>query len=362
MTATATKERAESSRVLSYAGALLETMDAGLADHPNAFIMGQGVDDFKGIFGSTTDLARKYGAERVFDVPLMEEGMTGAAIGAALVGDYPITTHIRADFSFLAMNQILNLAAKYRYMFGGTMSCPMLIRLVVGRSWGQGGQHSQSPQATFAHYPGLTVVMPATSQAIVDMYPQIIGRHPGPVISIEHRLLYNLDFSVTASAPRIPLSSYIARPGKDVTVVATSVMVVEALRAAQYVHDKSGVEAEIIDLNSISHPDWDMVAESVRKTGKLVIADTSWLAYGVAAEVCRQLVMRDPGMLKSVPSMLGMAPAPCPTAKSLEDLYYPSQHETVDAILTQARGANHGVELPTERSMTEGYKRFRGPF
>ncbi len=362
MTATATKDRAASSRVLSYAGALLETMDAGLADHPNAFIMGQGVDDFKGIFGSTTDLAQKYGAERVFDVPLMEEGMTGAAIGAALVGDYPITTHIRADFSFLAMNQILNLAAKYRYMFGGTMSCPMLIRLVVGRSWGQGGQHSQSPQATFAHYPGLTVVMPATSQAIVDMYPQIIGRHPGPVISIEHRLLYNLDFSVTASAPRIPLSSYIARPGKDVTVVATSVMVVEALRAAQYVHDKTGIEAEIIDLNSISHPDWDMVAESVRKTGKLVIADTSWLAYGVAAEVCRQLVMRDPGLLKAVPAMLGMAPAPCPTAKSLEDLYYPSQHETVDAILTQARGAKHGVELPTERSMTEGYKRFRGPF
>lgn len=362
MTATATKERASGTRVLSYAAALLETMDAGLADHPNAFIMGQGVDDFKGIFGSTTDLARKYGAQRVFDVPLMEEGMTGVAIGAALVGDYPITTHIRADFSFLAMNQILNLAAKYRYMFGGTMSCPMLIRLVVGRSWGQGGQHSQSPQATFAHYPGLTVVMPATSQAILDMYPQIIGRHPGPVISIEHRLLYNLDFSVTASAPRIPLSSYVARPGKDVTVVATSVMVVEALRAAQYVHDKSGVEAEIIDLNSISHPDWDLVAGSVRKTGKLVIADTSWLAYGVAAEVCRQLVMRDPGLLKSVPSMLGMAPAPCPTAKSLEDLYYPSQHETVDAILTQARGAGHGIELPTERSMTEGYKRFRGPF
>lgn len=362
MTVTATKEGASGTRVLSYAGALLETMDAGLADHPNAFIMGQGVDDFKGIFGSTTDLAQKYGAERVFDVPLMEEGMTGAAIGAALVGDYPITTHIRADFSFLAMNQILNLAAKYRYMFGGTMSCPMLIRLVVGRSWGQGGQHSQSPQATFAHYPGLTVVMPATSQAIVDMYPQIIGRHPGPVISIEHRLLYNLDFSVTASAPRILLSSYIARPGKDVTVVATSVMVVEALRAAQYVHDKTGIEAEIIDLNSISHPDWDMVADSVRKTGKLVIADTSWLAYGVAAEVCRQLVMRDPGLLKAVPAMLGMAPAPCPTAKSLEDLYYPSQHETVDAILTQARGPKHGVELPTERSMTEGYKRFRGPF
>jgi pyruvate/2-oxoglutarate/acetoin dehydrogenase E1 component len=362
MEAAATRTKVTDERVLSYAGALLETMDGALASHANAFIMGQGVDDFKGIFGSTTGLVAKYGAVRVFDTPLMEEGMTGVAIGAALVGDYPITTHIRADFSFLAMNQIINLAAKYRYMFGGIMSCPMLIRIVVGRSWGQGAQHSQSPQATFAHYPGLTVVMPSTSQAILDMYPQIINKHPGPVISIEHRLLYNLDFSVSTSASRVPLTSYVARTGKDVTVVATSVMVVEALRAAQYVAQKVGIHAEIIDLNSISHPDWDLVAASVRKTGKLVIADTSWLEYGVAAEVCRQLMMRDPGMLRQPPSMLGMAPAPCPTAKSLEDIYYPSQHETVDAILTQVKGAQHGVDLPTERSMTEGFKRFRGPF
>jgi len=362
MNATAKKQPAAATRVLSYAGALLETMDAGLAAHPNAFIMGQGVDDFKGIFGSTTGLAEKYGAARVFDVPLMEEGMTGIAIGAALVGDYPITTHIRADFAFLAMNQIINLASKYSYMFGGIMRCPMLIRIVVGRSWGQGAQHSQSAQSTFAHYPGLTVVMPSTSQAILDMYPQIIARHPGPVISIEHRLLYNLDFSVSNAGQQIPLTSYVARPGRDVTVVATSVMVVEALRAAQYAHDKGGVDAEIIDLNSISHPDWDLVAASVRKTGRLVIADTSWLEYGVAAEVCRQLMLRDPGLLKAPPTMLGMAPAPCPTAKSLEDLYYPSQHETVDAILTQAKGPKHGIELPSEKSMTEGYKKFRGPF
>jgi pyruvate dehydrogenase E1 component beta subunit len=362
MNATAKKQQRAATRIVSYAGALLETMDAALAEHPNVFIMGQGVDDFKGIFGSTTGLADKYGVARVFDVPLMEEGMTGAAIGAALVGDYPITTHIRADFAFLAMNQIINLASKYSYMFGGIMRCPMLIRVVVGRSWGQGAQHSQSPQATFAHYPGLTVVMPSTSQAIVDMYPQIINRHPGPVISIEHRLLYNLDFTVADSGAKVPLTSYIARPGRDVTVVATSVMVVEALRAAQYAHDKAGVDAEIIDLNSISHPDWDLVAASVRKTGRLVIADTSWLEYGMAAEVCRQLVMRDPGLLRTPPAMLGMARAPCPTAKSLEDIYYPSQHETVDAILAQVKGPKHGIDLPTERSMTEGYKKFRGPF
>jgi pyruvate dehydrogenase E1 component beta subunit len=247
-------------------------------------------------------------------------------------------------------------------MFGGLMSCPMLIRIVVGRSWGQGAQHSQSPQATFAHYPGLTVLMPSSSQAILDMYPAIINRHPGPVISIEHRLLYNLDFTVSPSDKRVPLTSYVAREGSDVTVVATSVMVLEALRAAQYVQDEAGVSAEIVDLNSISHPDWDLVAASVAKTGRLVIADTSWLEYGVAAEVCRQLVVRDPRLLRQPPAMLGMAPAPCPTAKSLEDIYYPSQHETVDAILTQVKGEGHGIALPVERSMTEGYKRFRGPF
>ena len=362
MNAVTTAERNTGTRVLSYANALLETMDIGLGTNPNAFIMGQGVDDFKGIFGSTTGLAQKYGPARVFDVPLMEEGMTGAALGAALVGDYPIMTHIRADFSFLAMNQILNLAAKYKYMFGGSMSCPMLIRLIVGRSWGQGAQHSQSPQATFAHYPGLTVVMPATSQAILDMYPAIINRHPGPVISIEHRLLYNLEFTVGGPTPNVPTTSYVARQGRDVTVVATSVMVVEALRAAQYVEEKAGISTEIVDLNSISHPDWDLISASVRKTGRLVIADTSWLEYGVAAEVCRQLVMRDPGLLRQPPSMLGMAPAPCPTAKSLEDIYYPSQHETVDSILRQVRGATHGIDLPTERSMIEGFRKFRGPF
>src|ERR1043165_8630734 len=158
-------------------------------------------------------------------------------------------------------------------MFRGLMRCPMLIRIVVGRSWGQGAQHSQSPQATFAHYPGLTVVMPSTSQAILDMYPAIINRHPGPVISIEHRLLYNLDFTVASSdrrrsEARIPLTSYISRKGSDVTVVATSVMVLEALRAAQYVEDKAGISAEVIDLNSISHPDWNLVAASVARTGR----------------------------------------------------------------------------------------------
>ena len=133
-----------------------------LADNPNAFIMGQGVDDFKGIFGSTTGLAEKYGAARVFDVPLMEEGMTGIAIGAALVGDYPITTHIRADFTFLAMNQIINLASKYRYMFGGQASLPVVFRSAMFYGLSTGAHHSDRPYPMYMNVPGLKIIAPAS--------------------------------------------------------------------------------------------------------------------------------------------------------------------------------------------------------
>ena len=139
---------------LSYRQALHHTMRAALQCEPKVIIIGQGVDDHKGIFGSTTGLAHEFGSHRVFDTPLAEEGMTGIAIGAALNGLYPIQTHIRVDFVLLAMNQIINLAAKYKYMFGGRFEVPLLIRMVIGRSWGQGAQHSQSLQSLFAHIPG----------------------------------------------------------------------------------------------------------------------------------------------------------------------------------------------------------------
>ena len=154
--------------------ALFHTMDRALANSDRTIILGQGADDHKGIFGTTTDLFKKYGANRCFDTPLAEEGVTGLAVGAALGGLYPIMTHIRADFALLACNQIINLAAKYRYMFGGRFEVPLLIRCMIGSSWGQGAQHSQSLQSLFAHIPGLTVVMPSEPQSVLETYPYII--------------------------------------------------------------------------------------------------------------------------------------------------------------------------------------------
>jgi pyruvate dehydrogenase E1 component beta subunit len=284
-------------------------------------------------------------------------------IGAALGGLYPINTHIRADFGLLAANQLINLAAKYRYMFGGLFAVPMMVRMVIGRSWGQGAQHSQSLQSLFAHIPGLLVLMPSTPQAIVSSYAHAVAHHRGPVIMFEHRLMYDLAFERARRPPVLdPFGSRLERRGSDVTVVATSIMVLEAMRAADYLA-QYGIECEVIDLHNISHPDRAMIMQSLARTGRLLVADTSWLAYGVAAEVCRIVAETDPRLLKAPVVNLGMAPAPCPTAKALEDIYYPDLHRTIDAIATLVRGtAAHGIPIPQHKAMTDFYKSFKGPF
>jgi acetoin:2,6-dichlorophenolindophenol oxidoreductase subunit beta len=351
--------------VITYRDALLRTMRDALEQRPGAIILGQGVDDHKGTFGSTLGLAEAFGAGRVMDVPLAEDATTGIAIGAALNGLYPIHVHIRADFALLAMNQLVNLAAKYKYMFGGRFEVPMLVRMVVGRSWGQGAQHSQSLQSLFAHIPGLVVVTPATAASVLDCYAWAIHRHRGPVIGIEHRLLYDLKFEVDEERPAhaTGLGSRKVRDGRDVTIVATSIMVLEAQRAAAHLAQVSDIDCEIIDLYSPSHPDHALILDSVRKTGRLVVADTSWQAYGVAAEICRIVCEEAPSMLRAPVVTLGMQPAPCPTAKALEDLFYPNLRDLTDAIARVASGrADHGLAVPDEHSMADVYKRFKGPF
>lgn len=349
---------------LSYRDGLLKAMHDAMAARKETIILGQGVRDHKSIFGTVTGLLEKYGKERVIEVPLAEEGVTGICIGAALNGVYPINIHIRADFVLLAMNQLVNLAAKYKYMFGGLFDVPMLIRLVIGRSWGQGAQHSQSLQSMFAHIPGLTVIMPASPGAIIDSYAHAVQKHRGTVVSLEHRLMYDLAFD-KGHEPEVlgqtPFSQRRVRKGNDVTIVGTSIMSLEARRAAEWLESR-GISCDVIDLHCVSHIDPNVIMESVGRTGKLVVADTSWLPYGVAAEICRIVCERDPGVLKAPAVTLGMAAAPCPTAKSLEDLYYPNLTTLTDAVATLVRGKKHGIDLPHERSMADVYKKFKGPF
>jgi len=346
----------------TYRDGLAVAMRSALTDHPNTIIIGQGVTDFKGIFGTTTDLQKEFPG-RVIETPLSEDAVTGICIGAALNGLYPVNIHIRADFGLLAANQLINMAAKYRYMFGGLFNVPMMVRMVIGRSWGQGAQHSQSLQSLFAHIPGLLVLMPSTPEAIVRSYAHAVEHHRGPVIMFEHRLMYDLSFNASHRPPVVnPFASRLEREGSDVTIVATSIMVLEALRAATYLAD-FGIQCEVIDLHNISNPDRGLIMASLAKTGRLVVADTSWLAYGVAAEICRIVAETDPTVLKAPVVNLGMAPSPCPTAKALEDIYYPDLHRTIDSVACLVRGRqDHGVSIPTHKSMSDFYKHFKGPF
>jgi pyruvate/2-oxoglutarate/acetoin dehydrogenase E1 component len=344
---------------LKYREALTEAMAKAMRK-PNTLLIGQGVTDYKGIWGTTLGLAEKY-PDRVIEAPLSEDAIAGVCLGASLNGMYPINTHIRVDFSLLIFNQLINLIAKYKYMFGGLFEIPMMFRLVIGRSWGQGAQHSQSLQSLLAHIPGLVVIMPSNSQSILESYDYALNHYRGPVVMLEHRLMYELEFE-QKNENNHPFETRIDRKGSDITIIATSVMVLEVRRACDYL-EKFGIYPEIIDLHSISHPNRELIFNSVKKTGRLLVADTSWLPYGVAAEMSRIISERDPSILKKPIKSLGMAYAPCPTAKVLEDMYYPDVHDLVLSVLELTdKNATQKIPIPIKTPMTDFYKHFKGPF
>jgi len=354
-----------SSPTLSYKEALSQSMREALYARPHSILMGQGVTDPTRIFGTTHGLVEEFGPARVLDLPIAEEGTTGFAIGAALNGVYPISVHIRMDFLVLAMNQIVNLAAKYRYMYGGRFEVPLLIRAVVGRSWGQGPQHSQSLQSLFAHIPGLVVLMPSNANDVLNSYRYAIQEYRSPVLSIEHRFLYDLVFKKEdPSTPnRNPFSARTVQEGKDVTIVATSYMVQEAQKAAVWVLEEKGIQCEIIDLHCVSQVDHELIFKSVQKTRKLIIADTSWSPYGVCAEVSRGILERNPSVLKYPALSLGLQHTPTPTSHALEKHYYPDMGNIVDAVYQATQNQKvHGFDLPSEDFKKNQRIKFKGPF
>lgn len=309
-------------RELKFFQAINEAIDLCMTSDPAVHIMGLGVPDPKGIFGSTLGLREKYGSERVMDMPASENGMTGMAIGSALVGMRPIMTHQRIDFALLSIEQIVNQAANWHYMFGGQMSIPLVIRMIIGRGWGQGAQHSQSLQAWFAHVPGLKVVMPATPHDAKGLLIASIEDN-NPVIFIEHRWLYNITGHVPEGAYRVPLGrARVIMEGRDVTIAATSYMTVEALRAAEILAE-GGVSAEVVDIRTLKPLDETLILESVHKTGRLIVADTGWKTAGFGAEVVARVAEDALGDLKSPPRRMALPDCPTPTTPALANHYYP---------------------------------------
>ena len=346
-------------RILSYVEAIREATDQVMERDGSVIVFGLDVDDPKAIQGTTRGLAQKYGPERVFSTPLSEDAMTGTAIGMAMAGLRPIHMHIRMDFLMLAMNQLVNVAAKSHYMYGGQVSVPLVVRAMIGKSWGQGAQHSQGLYAFFMHVPGLKVVAPTTPYDAKGCLIQAV-QDDNPVLYVEHRLLH-------FQKGHVPEQPYTTPPGvarvtvrgDDVTLVGISYMQVECLRAHRYL-ESVGIRAEVIDPIWLSPLDIDTIVASVDKTGRLCVVDNGWTTCGASAEIIAQVAERLQGAVEVRLHRMGFAPVTCPPTPTLEALFYPNARTIASAAYDLVNGGQNDW-LPEERPELQEIE-FKGPF
>ncbi len=344
--------------LISYKEAIKEAIASEMRLDKSVFIYGIDVADHKRIFGSTVGLLEEFGPKRVFSTPLSEEALLGFGLGAAINGLRPINVHIRLDFLLLAMNQLINMVSSYHYGSDGKLKVPLVIRAVIGKGWGQTYQHSKSLQSFFAHIPGLKVVMPTTPYDAKGLLISAI-RDNNSVVFLEHRMLYDVVGSVPQNLEPISFGkANILKRGRDVTVVATSYMLVEAIKAAEIL-ERRGVSLEIIDPRTIYPLDDKTIITSVGKTKRCLIADYDWLFCGFSAELATRIWESCYKTLKSPVLRVGFASAPCPCSRPLENLFY-ANAETI------IREVEKMLKLkPADLSNEEFYSyenKFKGPF
>jgi len=319
-------------RKISYVQAINQTLHQVLENDNRVFLIGQGVTSPWYVGSTTAGLIDEFGPERIIDTPVSENGVTGVAVGAAMAGMRPILVHARMDFMYYAMDQIANHAANWHYMFGGQLSVPLTIWGIINRGGEQAAQHSQALQAIFTHIPGLKVVMPSTPYDAKGLLVASI-EDDNPVVYIDDRWLYDHLGDVPEELYSVPIGKgVVRRKGDDVTLVATSYMVYEAMEAAESL-DKEGISVEVIDLRSLKPLDDDLLFESVKKTGRLVIADGGWKTCGIGAEISARVA--ESGILKQLkaPVMRVCLPdSPAPASSALEKVYYPNAKNIVQAI------------------------------
>jgi pyruvate dehydrogenase E1 component beta subunit len=318
-------------RVLGYAQAIREAHAQLLASDPRVFLIGQGLWSPWYAGTSLLDIDKQFGRGRVLDSPVSENATTGAAVGAALAGMRPIVFHPRMDFMLLAVDPIVNQAANWSYMFAGQINVPVVIRAVINRGGEQAAQHSQALQAFFMHVPGLKLVMPSTPYDAKGLLIAAVN-DGNPVMYIDDRWLYDDLGEVPEEMYAVPIGkAAVRRHGKDVTVVATSYMCGQALKAAEMLCQE-GVEAELIDLRSLKPWDQDLVCASVQKTGRLVIADAAWETCGAAAEISAAVTSRVFQHLKAPVARVTLPNTPAPMSAPLEKAYYPTATHIVAAV------------------------------
>ena len=329
---------APATRELTYAEAIREALAQAMEADPRVFTLGEDIGVYGGAFGVTGDLVHRFGEERVIDTPISELGIAGAAVGAAITGMRPVLEFQFSDFVTLAMEQIVNQAAKIRFMFGGKASVPMVVRMPAGSGTGAAAQHSQSLEAWFAHVPGLKVVQPSTPYDAKGLLLAAID-DPNPVLIFEHKLLYKTRGHVPAEPYRVPIGTAVTRrAGSTATVVATSIMVHRALEAAEALAAE-GIDAEVIDLRSLRPIDTATIEASARRTGRLLVVHEGVRTLGIGAEIAAHVAGSEAFDFLDAPIMrLGGRDAPLPYNPVLEKAAVPQVPDIVAALRSLAAG------------------------
>lgn len=355
-------------RQITFAAAIREGLDQAMEKDSRVILIGEGVPDPKAIFNTTKGLREKYGNRRVFDMPLSENGLTGICIGAAIAGLRPVMVHQRTDFALLAMDQLVNNAAKWSYMFNGKASVPLVVRMLVGRGWGQGPQHSQSLQAMFAQVPGLKVVMPVTAYDAKGMLISAI-EDENPVIFIEHRWLHQIEDIVSETYYKTPLDqARVLLQGSDVTIAAFSYTALDSLIAGRALASM-GISVEVIDMRSVRPLDVESVVQSIRKTGRLIVLDTACRTGSIAGELISQIVELAFDALKTRPLRITSPDHPAPTSHFMSEHYYPEPQTVADAVLDMIGIDQNAIDYSGLRAVLKNNRPhdvpdhdFSGPF
>lgn len=316
---------------LTYKEAAAEGILQAMERDNRVFLLGEGVDNIRGVYGHVLPAFRRFSEKRVIDTPLSENALTGFAVGAALNGMRPVLIHQRNDFMLLAMDQMFNQAAKLRFASGGRHKIPLTILSFIARKSGEGVQHSQSLQAIFAHFPGVKVGMPACPEDAKGMICAAV-EDDDPVIILEHCLFLDKSDFVPEGYYKTPFCARVVKEGKDLTFAAVSAAVRDALEASE-IFEKQGVSAEVIDLRWIRPLDVDTIVKSVSKTGRLVVVDTGWPMFGVGAEVIASVCERAMDSMILPPRRVSMADSPCPASQYLQSGFHPDVKAIIDAVL-----------------------------
>lgn len=350
-------------KTITYEEGINIGLKVSMKKNPNLIIFGLGVGDPKNIFNTTKDLKEKFGNSRVFDVPCSENALTGIAIGSSLNGVPSVLSHQRLDFLLLSMDQLINSASKYFYMFGSQKSIPITIRCMIGRGWGQGPTHSQNFQSALAHFPGLKIIMPTFPNDAKNLMIKSI-EDKNPVIILEHRWLYNTKQRNNTKISSNSISkAKIVKKGSDVTIVSLSYMTIEALKAASFLKKEYGIRCEIIDLISIKPLDFKTIIQSIRKTKKIIVVDTGFYSHSVSSEIISEIYIKYSNLLNKPPKKIAMPDLPEPTSYHLTKNFYNNHISIIKEVLKIMEiklEAKINLNLHAHHDVPD--EKFEGPF